>query len=112
MSWLNTILILGATFLAVFWEAMFGLIRNVLGAQVDLLPALVVYASLSVGFPGTCAVAMVGGLLFDSLSANPLGITVLPLFVVGAALYSRRDLLLKDQPFAQFVLGLAASGLV
>jgi cell shape-determining protein MreD len=48
-------------------------------------------------------------LFFDSLSANPLGVTILPLFVVGFAIYWRRDLILRDQPYAQFVLGAGAS---
>ncbi|HTL17472.1 MAG TPA: hypothetical protein VL793_09555, partial [Patescibacteria group bacterium] len=52
--------------------------------------------------------AFAGGLLFDSLSANPLGISVLPLFAVGLAIHLWRDLILRDQPFAQTTLGLAA----
>ena len=55
---------------------------------------------------------MLGGLLFDSLSANPLGMSILPLFLVGLAIYFQRDLILRDQIFAQFVLGLAASAAV
>jgi hypothetical protein len=33
----------------------------------------------------------------------------LPLFAVGMAIFLRRELILRDQPFAQFVLGFAAS---
>jgi cell shape-determining protein MreD len=57
-------------------------------------------------------VAVLGGLLFDSLSANPLGISVLPLFLVGLAIYTQRDLILREQLFAQWVLGLSASAAV
>ena len=53
--------------------------------------------------------ALCGGLWFDSLSANPLGVTVLPLFAIGLFLHARRELILRDQTFAQVVLGLAAS---
>ncbi len=109
MNWLNTILVLAMAFLAVFWEAAFGLVRHFLGAQIDLLPALVVYAGLCTGFSTLCLVTVCGGLWFDSLSANPLGVSILPLLLVGLALYSRRELILKDQPFAQFVLGAVAS---
>jgi len=112
MNILTTILILAAVFLAVFWEASFDLVRQWLGAQVDLLPPLIVYASLYTEFRTLCLVAVSGGLLYDSLSANPLGMTVLPLFVVGLAVYARRDLLLRDQPLAQFILGASASALV
>jgi cell shape-determining protein MreD len=69
-----------------------------------------VYASLCSDFATVCLLAVCGGLWFDSLSANPLGISVLPLFVIGLGLYINRGLILRDQTFAQFVLGLAASG--
>lgn len=108
----NSILVLLAAFLAVFWEAAFGGIRNLLGAQVDLLPALVVYAALASGLTTMTLVAALGGLWLDTLSANPLGVSILPVFVVGLAIHSRRDLILRDQPFAQFVLGLCASAIV
>src|SRR5262249_1898096 len=49
---------------------------------------------------------------FDSLSANPVGASILPLFVLGLILHLNRELILRDQPFAQFVLGGIASGAV
>jgi cell shape-determining protein MreD len=111
MTPLNSILMLLVTFLAVFCEAAFGGLRNLLGAQIDLLPSLVVCASLSSGLATMSLVAVLGGLFFDSLSANPLGVSVLPLFLIGFAIYIRRDLLLREQLFAQWVLGLAASAI-
>jgi rod shape-determining protein MreD len=68
-----------------------------------------VYASLKMNFRTLSLLAVCGGLWYDALSANPLGVSVLPLFVVGLGLYSQRELILKDQPFAQFVLGALAS---
>jgi rod shape-determining protein MreD len=112
MTALNSILVLLAAFLAVFWAGAFNGIRHLLGAQVDLLPALVVYASLRTGLTTTMLVAVLGGLFFDTLSANPLGISVLPLFLVGLLIHTRRGLILRDQLFAQFVLGLGASAAV
>jgi cell shape-determining protein MreD len=53
--------------------------------------------------------ALCGGLWFDSLSANPLGLSVLPLVAIGYVILERRDLILRDQAFAQLVLGLTAS---
>ncbi len=111
MNVLRTILILAAAFLAVFWEAAFPGASRLLKAQIDLLPALMVFASLRTTPVMIAALAICGGLFFDSLSANPLGITVLPLFAVGFAIYLRRDLILRDQPYAQFVIGLAASAI-
>ncbi len=112
MSFLNTLFILLAAFLAVFWEAAFPGLRRLLGAQVDLLPPLTVYASLQGGLASVTLLALLGGLWFDSLSANPLGVSVLPLFLVGLVLHVNREFILRDQPFAQLVLGLAASAAV
>jgi rod shape-determining protein MreD len=107
----QTILILSAAFLAVFGEATFALPRHLLGAQIDLLPALMVYAALNTGLPTIALLAVCGGLWLDTFSANPLGVTILPLFAVGFLIYLRRDLILRDAPFAQFILGAAASAL-
>jgi cell shape-determining protein MreD len=112
MNWLNTLLVLGAAFLAVFWETAFGGVRQLVGAQIDLLPPLMVYASLCTGITTVTLLALCGGLWFDSLSANPLGVTVLPLFAVGLAVHLKRELILRDQTFAQLVLGLGASAAV
>jgi len=109
MNWLDTILVLFAAFLVVFWEAAFQGVRHLLGAQIDLLPALMVYASLCAGLNTAMLLALCGGLWFDSLSANPLGISVLPLLAIGVAIYASRELILRSQTFAQLVIGLAAS---
>jgi hypothetical protein len=112
MNWLNTLFILATAFLAVFCEAAFNGVRHLIGAQIDLLPALMVYAALCTNITTVTLLAVLGGLWFDSLSANPLGLSVLPLFVVGLVIHVKRDLILRDQTFAQLVLGLAASAAV
>ncbi len=112
MNILQTILILAAAFLAVFAEAVFPLLRYWLGAQVDLLPVLMVYAALNADLATVSLLAVLGGLWFDTLSANPLGITILPLSVVGFLIYLRRDLILREMSFAQLVLGTVASAVV
>jgi cell shape-determining protein MreD len=109
VSWLHSISIVAAAFLAVFMESYFRGLRNLIGTQIDLLPALVVYAALSAGISTVAVVATLGGLWFDSLSANPLGITVLPLFVIGFVIHCLRELILRDQLYARFLIGLAAS---
>jgi rod shape-determining protein MreD len=105
------ILILLAALLAVFLQGTFGGVRNLFGAQVDLLPALMVYTALTSGPVMMMTLAVFGGLMFDTLSVNPLGVSVLPLLLIGFLLQLRRDLLLRDQLYAQFVLGLVASSL-
>src|ERR1041385_7280512 len=109
MNWLNTILVLVVAFLAVYLEATLNGFRHLFGAQVDLLPGLMVYASLSIGVSAVALLAILGGLWFDSLSANPLGISVLPLFLIGFVIQRYRGLILREQTFAQLVLGLAAA---
>jgi hypothetical protein len=112
MSWLNSILILLTAFIAVFVESSFNGVRHLLGAQIDLLPALIVYASLRANLLTVTALAVLGGLWFDTFSENPLGTTILPLFLAGFLIYPRRGLILREQYYAQFVLGLSASAFV
>ena len=109
MSWLHTLLILAASYVAVFWEAAFPGIRRLLGAQIDLLPPLMVYAALRSDLATVSLLAVLGGLWFDSLSATPLGVSVLPLFLAGVTIFATRELILREQPFAHLVLGFAAS---
>jgi cell shape-determining protein MreD len=109
MNLLQTILILAAAFLAVFGEAALAGLRYWLGAQVDLLPVLMVYAALNTDIVTVSLLAVSGGLWFDALSANPLGASILPLFVVGFVIWLQRELILRDLPFAQLVLGAMAS---
>jgi rod shape-determining protein MreD len=112
MNILNTMLIFAVAYLLVFGEAALPGLRNLLGAQVDLLPVLMVYAALNANLATVAALAMVGGLWFDALSANPLGVTILPLFAVGFVIFSRRDLILRELSFAQVILGTIASAVV
>ena len=112
MNFFKPVLILGFAFIAVFGESVFGAPRSLLGAQIDLLPALMVYAALNADIVTISLLAVLGGVWFDSLSANPLGVTILPLFAVGFPIWLRRDLILRELPFAQLVLGAAASAAV
>jgi len=109
MNLLNTILIFAAAFLAVFGEAALPGFRNLLGAQIDLLPAIMVYAALNADITIVALLAVFGGLWFDALSANPFGITILPLFAAGFLIHLRRELILRELSFAQIVLGAGAS---
>jgi cell shape-determining protein MreD len=108
MKWRPTMFVLAAAFLAVFLEASGGLFRNLLGTQIDVLPALMVYAALTLGFTTLVLLAVCGGLWFDSLSLNPLGASVLPLLLIGLLIYRSRELLLRQNMLAQVVLGAAA----
>ena len=112
MNLLQTILILAFAYLAVFGEAVFPGVRQLLGAQVDLLPVLMVYAALNSNITTVALLAVFGGLWFDAVSASPLGTTILPLFAVGFVIHSQRELILHRLAFAQLMLGAAASAVV
>jgi rod shape-determining protein MreD len=112
MSAINTIILFAVTYLAVFLAGYLSGFRDLLGAQFDLLPVLMVYCGLSANLPIVTAEAILGGCLFDSLSANPMGVTLVPLFMIGFVIQRRRELILRDQPYAQFILGAAASVMV
>jgi len=112
MNPLRSILILLAAFLAVFGQASFHGLHHLLGTQVNLLPALIVCASLRAGMTTMIATAALGGLCFDALSENPLGISVLPLFIAGFVICWKSELILRDQVYAQLVIGFFASASV
>jgi hypothetical protein len=111
MNRLHSILILAVAFVAVFVEATWNLPRHLLGAQIDVLPALMVYTALTNGIAMIAVLALCGGLWFDSLSLNPMGASVLPLLAIGVAIYASRDLLMREHRFAQIVLGFSAAAL-
>jgi hypothetical protein len=104
MSWLMTGFILAVAFVAVFLQASFDL-RHWLGAQIDLLPPLMVYTGLTHSLTAIILLACCGGLWFDCLSLNPLGLSVLPLLLSGMFIYQTRELILRRHTFAQVVLG-------
>ncbi len=112
MSRLETISILLATWLCVAFEVSFNGFRNGLGAQVSLIPALMVYVALTSPLSSVALLAIVGGLAQDSFSANPLGVTTAALALTGMLMHHQRDLVLRDQVYAQVLMGFLASSLV
>jgi rod shape-determining protein MreD len=103
------LILLICAYLAIFIETRFDLFRIALRCQVDLLPPLMIFASLRMGMMAVVALAVTGGLLVDCLSANPLGISMLSLFLVGWTIQANGAFLLGEQRYAQFILGIGAS---
>jgi cell shape-determining protein MreD len=112
MNWFESFLLLAVAFALVFLQSTVTVLRDAVGAQIDLLPSLVVYVSLSRGVPTLTLLAVAGGLWFDTLSANPVGVSVLPLFLAGFVIQRSRGMILRDQAYAQFVLGAGATAAV
>ncbi len=109
MTGVMSVCLIAAAYLLVFLEALGFPFRHWLGTQIDFLPGLMVYAGLKGGLVNSISIALIGGILFDSVSANPLAISVLPLLVVGGIAHWNREVVLQDQLFAQFVLGTISS---
>ncbi len=101
-------LLLLATYLAVYFACRVTFLRDLIGVQIDLLPALVVYASMTSNLATVALLSFCGGLWFDSLSLNPTGVTVFPLLATGLVLLWFRDLILREQPYALQILGFGA----
>lgn len=112
MKLVPTIFILLAAFLTAFAQCVLTFPRSLLGAQIDLLPVLMVYAALTARLSAVVQLAIFGGIWSDCFSANPLGLSILPLFALGFPIYLQRDLVLRDLPFAQVVLGAVAGATV
>ena len=104
-------LLIGA-YLLVFVQSHWSVPRLWLGFQPDLTPALLVCVGLSLGIGQVSTSAMLTGLWLDSLSANPLGLSVPPLFIVGWMMFTFRELIVQDDLVAQFYLGSAAGAAV
>jgi cell shape-determining protein MreD len=109
MNYLNTGVLALASYLAAYLASCQTPLSQWLGVQIDLRPALMVYCGLRMEWIALTSMAILGGLWFDALSANRLGVSILPLFLVAFLVYLNRGLILREQRYAQFVLGLAAS---
>lgn len=105
------VLLLG-TYLLIFLQSHLNGPRLWFGFQPDLTPALLVCVGLTMGAGHISTSAVLTGLWLDSLSANPLGISILPLFVVGWIIFCFREKILGDEFVAQFYLGTIAGLLV
>lgn len=108
MTWLPTTTLFFLTWLTVFAQTQFRPLANLFDTPVALLPALMVYAALTHSLITVASLAVFAGLALDSLSAGSPGISVIPLFAVGFGLHLRQHLILREQTYAQFWLGLSA----
>ena len=64
-----------------------------------------VYAGLTNGLFTVALTAVCSGLWFDSLSANPLGVSVLPLLLIGLLAHRGRDLLAREEHYDPILPG-------
>jgi hypothetical protein len=112
MNSVRLFLVLGLSYLVVFLQAAFTAPQRWLGAPLSLLPALMVCTALRLDLTAVALLALCGGLWRDALSANPLGASLLPLYLVGWGVWHWREALLRELDYAQLILGALASALV
>lgn len=112
MNWITPLLLFVVTWLAVFASTQFAPLAGWLGTPLSFVPAVIVYAALTNHLLLTTTLAVAAGLGLDSLSANRLGVSVLPMFLAGFLIHTRRHVILRDQTYAQFWLGLGTAVLV
>lgn len=108
--WLSVFVFLVTGYALIFAQARVTALRDSIFTQIDLLPGLMVYAGLAFRMEVLLGCAALLGVLFDSVSANPLGTTLVTLSAIGLAAARFREYLLSDQFTTHWVLGLAASG--
>ena len=90
------LIVLLLAYLAVFLQAGFDAPRVWLNGQVNLVPPLMVYTALRLNLTCVTTLAIVAGLWLDALSANPLGVSIAPLFLAGFVLLLQREVLLQE----------------
>lgn len=78
---------------------------TVVGVKIDCIPCLVLYCALFASWKELFFVCTLAGLLFDSMSLNPLGVTVISLLLPGYLLYCNRKVLLYHSVWVQALLG-------
>ena len=105
------VLLMGG-YLLIFLQSHLDWSRLWLGFQPDLTPALLVCVGLRMGAGHISTTAVLSGLWLDSLSANPLGVSILPLFAAGWVVYCFRKKILGGEFVAQFYLGTTAGLIV
>lgn len=107
MSRLPVLLLFGVLWLSVFAQTQFPVLHRWLGAPLSVVPALLVYAALTHSLWLTALFSVVAALWLDGISASTFGVSVLPMFLYSFMVQTRGHLILREQRFAQFWLGLA-----
>src|SRR6266404_2640031 len=79
------------------------------GLRIEFLPALVVYAALSMSRRSAIAIAIVAGLMQDALSAAPFGVSALAYGISAILMTSLREVLDRDLPWVQMGAGALTS---
>jgi len=106
---MNTFIAIAGISIAVALQARMPTLTWLCGVRVELLPALVAYAALTLNRRRALALALVAGLAQDALSAAPFGISALAYGIFTVVVTSLREALDRDLPWVQSSAGAAIS---
>lgn len=106
---MNTLIAIAGILIAVALQARMPTLWWLGGVHVELLPALVVYATLTMDRRRALVLALVAGLTQDALSAAPFGITALAYGISAIVITSLREALDRDLPWMQWSAGALTS---
>ena len=79
------------------------------GVRLELLPALVAYASLTMARRRAVVLALIAGMVQDALSAAPFGVSAVAYGASALLMTSLRDALDRDLPWVQLGAGALTS---
>lgn len=96
----------------VYAESVLDPLRDLLRAQPDLMPGLMLYAWLNFGPGWILAFAIWAGLCTCGVSQTPFAVTVLPLVVTGVLVFANRSVLVRELVPTQVILGFVAGAAV
>ena len=103
-----TFTVLLTTLIVIYLQAACELPRNLFGAQIDPLPALMLATALRAPLFSITALAILGPLWQSSLSSDPLGINILPLLTLGLLVHLGQNRLAYHAAGPRFTLGAIA----
>jgi rod shape-determining protein MreD len=106
---MNTLIAIAGILIAAALQARMLTFSWLGGVRVEFLPALVVYAALTMHRRGALVLALVAGLTQDALSAAPFGISALAYGIAAIVITSLREALDRDLPWMQWSAGALTS---
>jgi rod shape-determining protein MreD len=106
---MNTLTAIAAILIAVSLQARMPTLSWLGGVRMEFLPALVVYAALTMHRRRALVLALAAGLAQDALSAAPSGISALAYGISTIVATSLREALDRDLPWVQWSAGAATS---
>jgi rod shape-determining protein MreD len=106
---MNALIAIAGILLAAALQARLPTLWGLGGVRLELLPALVVYCSLTLRRGHALVLALVAGMTQDALSAAPFGVSVLAYGVSALWITGMREILDRDLPWVQLGAGALTS---